>query len=181
MDDILKFKIEQFSKIYGIPKEKHHLKFFFETGTQNGLAVQVAQYLKFEKCVSCELDDFYFEQSEALFKNDLSVKIFHGDSSNLIDEMMAHLNETDSILFWLDAHDDHFGPTLEELNKLKKYNLKNCVFLIDDLPYCFQTEESKNELIKVLQEINPSCLITILDAKTETGVLPAHIMKAEPL
>lgn len=87
---------------------------------------------------SIELDDALYERAVELFKADPAVKLLHGDSAAMLQQVLGQL--TQPALFWLDAHysEDFTAkgsketPILEELELVMGHAVKGHVVLIDD-------------------------------------------------
>jgi hypothetical protein len=126
----------------------YNLKNFVESGTGDGSSMKVAyQTNMFDNLYGIELEKTFYENLLIQFSN--LVKFYNGYSK---DEMPKVLNDLDDnpTLFWLDAHfpgSDYGGksynsekdeskriPLQVELEIISKNrNIKNDVFIIDDL------------------------------------------------
>jgi len=74
-------------------------KVFVESGTYEGDTVQTAIDFGFEEIHSIELLDKYYEMSKERFKNYPQVKIWKGDSPDILrDEIIQNLNH--QAQFW---------------------------------------------------------------------------------
>lgn len=118
--------------------KKYNLSTLIETGTLFGVMIE-CQRKFFKKLVSVELDQKLFENAKNYFKDYDHIKIFRGDSSDLMPKMLDEIVD-DSVLFWLDGH--YSGgitalgkkqcPIYEELDWILKNNFSNLYILIDD-------------------------------------------------
>jgi len=142
---------------------------FIETGTYYGEGIVYALQVGFKNIRSVELSDKLFQICLDRFKNFPNVKLYHGNSSEKLWEMIADINE--SITFWLDAHysdsstakGPEFSPIIKELDIIKRHPIKTHTILIDDIRYMgtmyfdFVTRE---QVIDKIMEINPHYTIT---------------------
>ena len=122
-------------------------KIFIETGALIGDGIQKALDAGYEKVISIECHQGYYEKSSDRFKGNDKVEVIYGDSSKDLFDIIEDINEP--ITFWLDAHymwndpnqdiNNHPGngyvPTYDELVQIKKHNLKNHTILIDDIDH----------------------------------------------
>ena len=112
-----------------------HLHTFIETGTAQGDTIEAVKDA-FINIFSIELSSKLFNRASNRFKNDITVRIFHGSSGDSLETIvnMAPL----PALFWLDAHgtsDDLPGngdQTEEELTTIVDLAPHSLV-LIDDV------------------------------------------------
>lgn len=81
---------------------------FIETGTNTGNTLAEASKV-FERCISIEQADSYFQQATERFAEVPNVKLYKGDSPTVLREVIeAEMATT----FWLDAHYFGNGDTL---------------------------------------------------------------------
>lgn len=76
-------------------------KYFIETGTFLGDMLEALQY-DFDTLYSCELVPFIYELAKTRFKNSKNIKLFLGDSTYALPQMIAEVNAP--AIFWLDGH-----------------------------------------------------------------------------
>jgi len=109
-----------------------------ETGTHFGDMIH-ANLNNFEHIISIELDEKLYSNAVTKFKNNQHVKILHGDSSELMGDIVSSIES--NTLFWLDGHysgpgtamGDKSTPIIAELEHLFNSHIKNkMVILIDD-------------------------------------------------
>jgi hypothetical protein len=87
---------------------------FIETGTYMGDTVRLAKEYGFKKIHSIEINEALYMKAKKDFENDDSIKIWFGDSIDLIPEIMKEVDG--EATFWLDAHASgplaggRFGP-----------------------------------------------------------------------
>lgn len=77
-------------------------KIFVETGTYHGDTVQIALDAGYETIHSIEFNKELYDKCCERFKDNSKVKLWLGDSVDLIPEIMKEINEPAT--FWLDAH-----------------------------------------------------------------------------
>lgn len=131
-------------KLYHKGKEKvvtqyaahFNIKTLVETGTYKGQMVK-AMKNKFYKIFSIEIGDELYKKAAENFSGDKHVKIIHGDSGSILEELAVKIQEP--AVFWLDAHysggDTARGPkdtpARDELEIILDRN-QDDVILIDD-------------------------------------------------
>lgn len=118
--------------------KKYNLSTLIETGTLFGFMIE-CQRKFFKKLVSVELDQKLFENAKNYFKNYDHIKIFQGDSSDLMPKMLDEIVDN-SVLFWLDGH--YSGgitalgkkqcPIYAELKSIFSYSVLKKYILVDD-------------------------------------------------
>jgi len=91
-------------KIYDLDSaiDRCNIKFFVETGTLNGDAIEYMRQYNLQKYVSFEIMPELAEKASNRFKDDDRVKIVCGDSSEILSDELKDLDG--NIIFWLDAH-----------------------------------------------------------------------------
>jgi len=140
-----------------------------ETGTYRGDMV-FTHLEKFQKIYSVELDDWLYKTATKRFRSFPQVKILHGDSGNVLGDLMNDL--TTPAIFWLDGHysggftamGKDVTPIYEELNKIFSNKLDH-VILIDDARLFNGTEGYPNleDLEKFIQRHYPGQKIEVSD------------------
>ena len=146
-------------------------KYFVETGTYYGESVQKALNDGFQEVRSIESDSYWAETTRNNFANHSNVKIYHGDSSKDLWDVIKDIDEP--ITFWLDAHifppradGGKNCPLIEELEQIKQHPIKNHIILIDDMHCCGTAAfdfMNRGHFIKKLLEINPDYQIRYVD------------------
>jgi hypothetical protein len=152
--------------LFGKYKFNHNI--FFETGTHHGDGVTRALKLGFNKALSVEIDQNYFLECYDKFTEEIiqgKVHLFFGDSNAWMDHMLKLIKEP--TLFWLDGHPDGIdgNPLWEELNAIKRHNIKTHTILIDDIPIYFDPKQVEDKLL----EINPNYVFTYENALNENN------------
>ncbi len=158
--------------------------YFVETGTYGGDSVQKALTVGFHEIRTIEFDPISFRDATRRFENNSAVKIFNGDSSKILWDVIKDIDQP--ITFWLDAHiypplsGVKNCPLIEELEQIKKHPIKTHTILIDDM-HCADTDAfdflSKEDLIKKILEINPNYKITYVPGGDD-GEYPRNVMVA---
>lgn len=152
-------------------------KVFVETGTNNGDGIALALNCGFSRVLSIELSDHYFSHAVSRFAADDRVKIVHGDSGNILADVIAELDEPAT--FWLDGH---YTPGLEltarckcpllaEIAALESHAIKTHSILVDDVR-CLGTpildwitvDEVKAAILKVNPEYQFKLIGDVLTA-----------------
>jgi hypothetical protein len=157
--------------------------FFVETGTYKGEGIEEALKFQFKELFSIELHKSLYEECVLKFKNNNKIKLFYGDSAEVLTEIIKDLN--DRITFWLDGHfsGDHtakgnkISPILEELEQIKNHKIKNHTIIIDDLRYVRQGyyEMTIVDIINKIKEININYHIIFDNGVEENDILIAYI------
>jgi hypothetical protein len=138
-------------------RKKFHTEILVETGTYLGDMVE-AQRDHFKKIYSIELSEKLFNKAQKRFKDQLHIKILHGDSGTVLNKLMTEIDKP--ALFWLDGHysggitakGEKECPVPEELEKILKNSLPH-IILIDDArlfsgTHDYPTIEQIEEIIK---------------------------------
>lgn len=176
-------------------------KTFVETGTYLGDTVQLALNAGFEYVHSIEVDQGMFDKCKSRFENNSKVKLWFGDSVDIIPKIVDELNEPAT--FWLDAHAS--GPLLggryapcplvlelqaiygkEVVNitengmqkQRKKSDIDNHTIMIDDRRLFGSAEwgfVQENQIMELLFLINPKYKIHYLDGHKENDIICATV------
>lgn len=105
---------------------------FVETGTDSGTTIEIFRHLV-PQVYSIELDPVSYLNARRRFVNCPEVTLLHGDSGELLPQILPKLEEP--VLFWLDAHTaDYEGPIEKELDTILASGISG-VILIDDMDY----------------------------------------------
>lgn len=119
-------------------REALPLSVFVETGTFEGEAIARMRPM-FAEIHSIELSDEYFSKAVTRFGDDAAVRLYHGDSRDVLRRLQPQL-QRGSVLYWLDAHwcvaEGTAGvrsqcPLLAELQAIGSLNASSAI-LIDD-------------------------------------------------
>ena len=111
---------------------------FVETGVGSGATLMEIAKLGLQ-CFSIELDSGSYKRAKELLKNYQNVSLIHGDSANMLPQILESL-ETRA-LFWLDAHYSYDNkeraeketPIQEELSAILNHSAEGHIILIDDV------------------------------------------------
>lgn len=161
--------------------------YFIETGCYVGDGIQLALEAGFKNIISIEIDNYYYNISNLRFSKNKNINIIKGDSEEILFDVIKEIKEP--ITFWLDGH--WFGegtsysnsgktsPLLEELDQIKKHEIKNHIILIDDMR-CWVKENKKidfgkEDIINKILEINNNYNISYEDGIEENDILVAKI------
>lgn len=155
---------------------KYPNKVFVETGSLVGEAIQTALEVGFEKVLSVELAEKYYNICKNKFQNDPRVFLYFGDTELMLWGMIKNIDEP--ITFWLDGHDSggdtacgvHGDPIMEELEIIKMHHRNDHTIMIDDL------RGSTNPVLEAkLLEINPEYKFCYEDGYVHNDVLVARV------
>lgn len=128
---------------FGFPPEivawlskRMDLNLFVEAGTFHGESALRASSI-FQRVITIEKSNLLFAESSASLKNQGNITCYNGCTR---DHVIAHLNELDKPLFWLDAHwsgdvtagQEDECPILDELSLIFAQGLNSFAILIDD-------------------------------------------------
>ena len=113
------------------------IKVLVETGTYLGDMIE-AQKIFFDKIYSIELGELLYNNAVERFKNDKTIKIFKGDSGEVLPQVLSQIYEP--CIFWLDGHYSEGitakgkkdSPIFEELTAIFKSKQFPHILLIDD-------------------------------------------------
>lgn len=159
---------------------------FVETGSLVGDGILSAINAGFKNIHSIELSNTYYELCKNKFKSYPNVKIWKGDSSVVLKDVIKTI--TEPIVFWLDGHyscgntalGNKYSPLMEELDIIKNHKLNNHTILIDDIRcfnkldknYDFDETDIRNKLL----EINSLYTLELIDStKFKNDILVARV------
>lgn len=164
---------------------------FVETGTWCGHGINNAIESGFDEIHSIELDVDLYKMNVETFKNNSSVKLYCGDSSVILYDVIKHIDKR--MLFWLDGHYSGEGtaqsnilqeyefPLIYEIQQIGKHHIKDHIILVDDLR-CFPSYEEQKKLnyntkysLDILKEeflkINPDYKFVRIDGHVPQDIL----------
>lgn len=155
--------VRRFQRQYG-------LSFFVETGTYLGEMIQ-AVVKNFQEIYSIELDKYLFENAKARFKPYRHIHILHGDSKDVLREVLKQLSSP--ALFWLDGHfsggitakGEKETPIVDELLAIKEHYIPGHVILIDDAS-SFTGDgnyPTYSEVADMISAVDPQLKIKVMD------------------
>jgi hypothetical protein len=155
---------------------------FLETGSLNGDSIQFAIESGFENIYSIELSDLYYNKCVNRFKGIDKVHLILGDSCEKLNTVIEQINC--NITFWLDGHyscgdtalGKYWSPLIQELEQIKKHHIKTHTIIIDDMQFWIDDYKekhhfTKDDIIKVIYEINPNYNISYIDGIVEKDIL----------
>ncbi len=167
---------------FNLSKHRHN-RIFIETGTYKGQGVKLALKAGFDIVCSIEIDLKRYEENMLRFKDNKNVFLYHGDSSDVLKEILNNIYEP--CTFWLDAHYDHDGstrgkeltPIVKELDIIQEHSIRNHVILIDDLRDFdrFKHYPGIPYTLKKIKEINKDYTIKYLQGHIKNDILKAYI------
>jgi len=170
-------KVENFKK-YSNPV-------FIETGSFMGDGIQQALEAGFQKVISIELAEKYYNICKERFKEDPRVSIYKGDSYKVLPDIISKIEER--ITFWLDGHHscgdtalgDYWSPLIHELDAIKTHSIKDHTILIDDMR-CWKEPNpthgfQETDIIEKLKEINNNYNLIFIDGGEPEDILVASI------
>jgi hypothetical protein len=163
---------------------KYLAPYFFETGTADGCAVELALRLGFEKVFTVEINPELHARNSLRFKQHIDegrLHMFLGDTLFVMPQVIEQLIDK-RCTFWLDAHVDH-GPSgvlrcplLLELECIKKKAMLKHNILIDDrrmFGKWWGEGISEELVVRKILEIDNDYLF-----KAEDGYVPNDIIAA---
>ena len=150
-----------------------------ETGTYLGGTVY-AMKDRFKAIYSIELSDVLTRNARRRFRNYSHINILHGDSGELLPELLGKLSE--QCLFWLDGHYSAGftargkldTPIVNELMTIFDHKIKDHVILIDDARLFNGTEDypTLEELRRLFADKRPDYEFSVAN-----DVIRAHPSK----
>lgn len=174
---------------------------FVETGTYMGDTVKLALQHGFKKIHTIELNEELYLKAVDMFAGNPEVKVWFGDSVDIIPQIVEELNE--QATFWLDAHASgplvggQYGPcplalelrsiygqeilTLnnsEMTRQLKPYATNTHTLFIDDRRLLGSAEWgyiSEETVTNLVLQINPEYKIHLLDGHVANDVMCATV------
>lgn len=163
---------------------------FFETGTYKGQTVELVRRSKrhFRKIISVELNKELYEKATAYFTPlDPRITIIQGDSVDVTASVCQEHGIEEPMTFWLDAHASgplpggKTGPCplLQELEAIYMTGRKDHTIFIDDRRLLGTAEwggVSEDEIMQILQKINPDYNIIHLNGETENDIICATVV-----
>jgi len=160
---------------------------FIETGSLSGWTLFLAKEFGFTDIRGIELHPDWVKYCKDRFKDDPSIKIYEGESPDVLRELCTALTQTAT--FWLDAHSSgpdlpggKYGgcPLVQELEAINLSPCKDHVLFIDDVRL-FNTHEwdflAKEKVIEAIYNINPNYKISYVDG-SEDGTFANDILLA---
>jgi len=160
--------------------EKYKSKVFVESGSFMGDAIQTALNVGFEKVLSVELADKFYNICKIRFANEPRVTLFFGDVELVLWDMIKDIDE--QITFWIDGHESggdtacgiHGDPCQQELEIIQRHHRKDHIILIDDVRGTIPPP-----MIESLKLINPSYQFFQEDGFVPNDVLVARLCDGE--
>lgn len=164
-------------------------RWFVETGTWRGDAIQEALDAGFKHIRSMDIDPANIEFCESRFDLKRSpkrgIQLYVGDSAEDLWGIIADICEP--ITFWLDGHcqlfedepiSDHPFPLLMELQQIAMHPVKNHTILVDDLLILTHPDVTgweKVDIINAIKQINPAYQFKLMANPVRNNLLIATI------
>lgn len=153
---------------------------FIETGTLDGIGVDMAIEAGFEKIYSIEASYPIYERNRIKFMEQRHVSIILGRSEIELPKLVSTLVKPATL--WLDAHgswevpmlpDSSMCPLREELAGLMDAPCKQHTILVDDVDAFKALGVSVEMLTEMILKINPEYKIEIVDnhRRLKSGVI----------
>lgn len=164
--------------------KKYPNNFWIESGSHNGDGICLAIDAGFQNIISIELSDYYYNVCVEKFKHINNIKLYKGDSEDLLPNIIQDINEP--ITFWLDGHysagetafGKHESPLIQELDIIKNHPIKNHTIIIDDLR-CWSIKSrygfDNEEILTIIKEINKEYVIEYENGHIENDILIEYI------
>ena len=134
---------------YLFKKYKADCTVFFETGTHIGTSIQSAYDLGFERIISIEIQERFYDYCMQRFQPlDAweQIKLFLGRSEDNIEKLVQEW-VNGRAMFWLDAHETN-SPYKLEIEAILKHPRKDHIILVDDIKtYYIDTNWIKDKLL----------------------------------
>jgi len=113
-------------------KDVFNVDTIIETGTFMGVTTKWFNN-NFTHVHSIEINDKYYEISNILFKhsNCDNITLHKGSSTDILPKILENLNDSDYIMFYLDAHWGKL-PLLSEIDAIAKHCHNRAIIVIDD-------------------------------------------------
>lgn len=156
---------------------------FVETGTHKGLCVDLAIKIGFNEIYSIEVHEPLYLFNKEKFKNNQNIKLFYGNSSELLYKICQDIPKDKKITFWLDGH--YMGesnkhnrfPLINELKQIQLLSNKTHTILIDDVRlFGNYLPHTLDEVKEHILNINPNYKILLQDSKyKDNDIMVAYI------
>jgi len=168
---------------------KYPNRYFIESGSYRGDAIQKALDAGFQQIRSMDIDKenvtFCHHRFDLYRGKYPNILVRHGDSSKDFFQLFGGVQEP--ITFWLDAHSQLFEdeiemgepfPLLKELEQIERHPIKSHTILIDDilvLTHPDVTGWSRQTIEAALMNINPAYRIEYIANPVKNNLLIATI------
>ena len=147
---------------------------FFETGTHHGDSVQDALDLGFDRIISIEVDERFYDHCMARFQPlevwD-KVKLFLGRTEDNIEKLTQEW-VNGKCMFWIDAHEGGINassPFKLEIEAIMKHERNDHVIIIDDVHRAYIGESGIEWIKETLAKHNPLYTFTKTNVHPNTG------------
>lgn len=117
--------------------KNNNIKVFVETGTYYGDTTEAMKHFV-DRVFTIELSQLLFERAQRRFRNDKKIKLYFGDSGEVLKDVMQKINQP--ALFWLDGHysggltakGEKITPIFKELSHILQSSETSHIIVIDD-------------------------------------------------
>ena len=137
-------------------KYKADCTVFFETGTHKGDSVQDAYDLGFERIISIEInEDFYNHCMERFQPLDAweQIKLFLGDSKDNTPKLIQEW-VNGRAMFWIDAHEKG-SSYKQDIEAILQHERNDHVIIVDDINQGYIGEDGVKWIKETLSKHNP--------------------------
>lgn len=163
---------------------KYPNRWFVETGTFNGVSVEMALEAGFQHIRSVEMSEPLHKKAVERLGHHPNVQLYLGDSRERLADMTADINEP--ITFWLDAHgcmetdcvgDTTSTPVVAELAVIARHPRNDHTILIDDMRCCENRWPNvlQQDIIDACLKVNPMYSIHYEPSVTKHDILVARL------
>lgn len=168
---------------------KENKRFFVETGSYRGDAIQQALDAGYEYIISMDIDEeniAFCKNRFDLYTNPLSrIALSVMDSSFMLERVIAPIKEP--VVFWLDAHMQMLDgeklfengfPLMDELRQIGQHRIKTHTILIDDIlmmTHPSVTGWTLNDIKTAIHSINHDYRFTMIPNPVMNNLLVASI------
>lgn len=151
-----------------------------ETGTLCGAFI-ASMLSHYKQLHTIEIIPDLYEEAVGRFSMDDHVVCHLGDSAKKLKKVLHTISEP--VTFWLDAHyqgydqtQDTKRPLLGELEVIANHPIKTHMIMCDDVRLFDQYGTTKEEVEKIILDINPDYIITYMPGFIEDDVLVAVVI-----
>jgi hypothetical protein len=155
--------------------KKASLKIMVETGTFKGAMIESCRK-QFDKLISIELSEEYYNKAKKKFAKYDHIKIIKGDSGIILPKILKEINKP--ALFWLDGHysggntskGELNTPIIKELGAILSHKNKEHVILIDDAR-CFNGTDDYPTIDMIRKYIQNKNLNLYMEIKNDIIII----------
>jgi hypothetical protein len=149
-----------------------------ETGTYLGDMV-FALKDSFDEIYTIELDSYLYKRAKRRFSKYGHIHVLQGDSGEVLPGILASLDKTKRVLFWLDAHycggitsrTEIETPVVKELEWILTHFDCHYAIMVDDAR-CFAGKDGYPTISDVVTLVSAKCPTTV--AEIENDIIRIH-------